>query len=235
MVYAAATAWHHYRWRSGWTGKSVSPIPEKYTILPANSAVEVDDYSEKNKLAVLTRRDRLAGFHRIPGKKTIDEDYNFKKLEAETLQVRDLIALIQQGAQHHVSGLGTRIRLLIAIGTPMPLLQLCAALLSEPLIVFTVPRPFRPPIFDVLPMDKNSLGISCNISALANERLTNPIDLDVWLDTNAGNFALNKFTHKYLLSTIRNKIASHVDPHLHPYIEMLELCAWSCREEIQIN
>ena len=138
--------------------KSVSPIPEKYTILPANSAVEVDDYSEKNKLAVLTRRDRLAGFHRIPGKKTIDEDYNFKKLEAETLQVRDLIALIQQGAQHHVSGLGTRIRLLIAIGTPMPLLQLCAALLSEPLIVFTVPRPFRPPIFDVLPMDKNSFS-----------------------------------------------------------------------------
>jgi hypothetical protein len=199
---------------------STSAIPDHYIVQPEAPSSEAIDYSKKNIEALAKRKGRLAGFQPVPNRQRGSKDYIFRKLGVEILQVQDLLEAVKRGKLHHSFGLAARLRLLIAQGTrPMPLLQMCAAAVDEPLIVYTTRKPFFIPIMQEL---QSSYGLSGDITAHPDGRLNNPIDLDVWLKTEAGNIMSEMFTHKQLLNAIGNTVASHVDQDLHPYVMLLE-------------
>ncbi|PCJ61076.1 MAG: hypothetical protein COA65_02335 [Rhodospirillaceae bacterium] len=194
-------------------------IPDSMVVGQVMSSKENrGDFSKENVLATTNRRHRYDSFQSIRERRDrikAGQGYIFDALKAEILQMQDLLKLIAEGRTHNSLGLAARVRLLIGLGKPLPLLQLCAAELDEPLIVYTNNNPRgRPPI-------RPTKSFSINISSQADHMFQTPIDIDVWLGCTAGQIGDHVFTHKDLINKIGNTVAAHVDPDLHPYVVML--------------
>jgi hypothetical protein len=195
-------------------------IPDDF-IVPAKKFDGISvDYSQDNATALSKRKHRLDGFNPVNGRIKGDKDYLFGQLEAELLQIRDLTSAIRKGQNHHTFGLSSRLRLLISAGkTPMPLLQLSAATIGEPLIIYVLPKPLHVPITDLL--GPAAYGLSCDMSPTPTSRLVNPIDLDIWLEQPALTMKTAKVSHRKVLTVIGDTIGSHVDQYIHPYVHAL--------------
>jgi hypothetical protein len=161
------------------------------------------DFTAKNISAVERRKGRLEGYVRAGGGDV--RDYVMAALEDELKQLRDLLALVNRGGQHHWPGIASRVRLLVVGHNNMGLLQFAAALKSMPLILYTWPDPSHHrggvPLY----------GFNLSGSPKQTESNPNPVDLDVWLRTPALRLGETKFTVHELIKQIGNTVGSHRD------------------------
>jgi hypothetical protein len=206
------------------------PIPASYIVPAKQFSGTPIDYSESNAIALSKRKHRLDGFNPIKGREKGDKAYLFGQLDAEFMQIRDLSLAIRNGQHHHAFGLAARLRLLMAAGkSPMPLLQLCAATIGEPLVVYAPPMPLYVPVMDLL--GPSSYGLSCDISPKPTGRLNNPIDIDAWLDLTALSITATNVSHRRMLTVIGDTVGSHVDQYLHPHVQIWR----SIKAEMRVN
>ncbi|MGE5215328.1 MAG: hypothetical protein ACM3NN_16750 [Nitrospirota bacterium] len=195
-------------------------IPDECRLPYSDKLPKLFDFSKENNLAILKRRDRLAGHQPIPNRERGNLNHLITSLENEIRQIQDLLLLIRAGNLAHAAGLAARLRLLLIEGDPMPLLQLCGAALNEPLTVFTAV--FEEPFVTegerhIVP----SRYLDWNLSHVPRENYQNAIDIDVWLTTPAGRENEMLFTHRSLLKAIGDTVGSHVDRDIHPLVPML--------------
>jgi hypothetical protein len=191
-------------------------VPSDFVVIGGAPNPNLYDFSKENARAILKRQGRFGGSHPKPGRKRGDRAFVFSALRTELLQLRDLLNLVEQGAVHHVPGLFNQLRKLIVLGDPMPLLQLCAAVVNVPLLVYAGPR-------DGFPRGtlKPTQGWIVLATAEPSPLTRNPIDLDVWLDLNAISVANQSINNRVLLRTIGNTVGSHFDIDVHPSVAML--------------
>jgi hypothetical protein len=97
------------------------------------------DFSKDNRDAVKKRADKLIGTQLKPHQRRRGKDEIIELLRNERVQLNDLIAHLERGENQYVPGLARLLRLLIADNTTMPLLQLSAAHVNCPLIVYVPP------------------------------------------------------------------------------------------------
>jgi hypothetical protein len=173
------------------------------------------NFAAENAAEIVKRREKLADFRPRSDRKRADVSHMASALRDEAHQLADLLTHLSNGHLHHAVGLAALLRRLIVTGTPLPLLQYCAALSDKPLIVFTSPSP------RFMPRASLDGAVALNISAVPEGLNCNPIDLDVWLEMPGGKNSKRTFTHRELLAAIGNTVGAHVDPDLHPYVTML--------------
>jgi len=125
---------------------------------------------------------------------------------------------IHAGRLHHVKGLASRLRMLIATGEPLPLLQLCAAENDLPLIVYThyQPNAPRPPVL----LEANIIDFA--LSPQAAPPFDNPVDLDVWLDFIFLRIDGRDITNHRALKEVGDTIGSHFATDVLPSVGMLK-------------
>lgn len=139
-------------------------------------------------------------------------------LEDEILQIQDLLNHLREEKFHHVKGLSSRLRMLIATGNPMPLFQLYAAIQDKPLIVYF------DEVDDLTNFSREDGVASFNtlpIQAEPVEEYIVPIDLDVWLDIPWGAFAGQVLTNRQAIKSIADTIGSHFDQDALPLVVAL--------------
>ncbi len=162
----------------------------------------------------------MGGTHARRGRERADNEYIFRGLSDAIVQVRDMIAHIEQGETAYASSLSSQIRMLIA-DTKQPtggLLQWCAAMVDQPLILYTAANPGLLPPKDVGPPVDN---IQFNASATPQLLTRNPVDLDVWLDLPAGQISDQLFNNREVIHKVASTIATHFDVDRHPLVGAL--------------
>ncbi len=205
------------------SAKTPSDVPEIYEI-PIQSNVtraEREDFTRDNATALIRRRGTIGGAQPRRGRIAGTEETAIQSLREETAQIEDKLKLLDSGATHHARGLANSVGLLVAVGTPMPLIQICAAHRNAPLVMYTSARPntaiSKPP----------DASISYDMSAEPTVMTNNPIDLDVWLALEAVYLDGKPFTHRQVIKGIRNTVGSHVDYDILPLIDFLRSSALS--------
>jgi hypothetical protein len=175
------------------------------------------DHSEASAHAIVKRRGKFMGTHSKPGRRAAGEDYLFGTLRDERAQIVELLALINNGATYHARGLAARLRLLIAGGRKLGLLQQCAAALDEPLTLYVGPQ--TKVNSDRYPEVENAIILASASSpdAIAN----NAIDIDVWLKLPALWIRPKGYTNEEILADIGNTIGAHADSDVEPTVDML--------------
>ena len=191
-------------------------LTEYWLTAPIQSQERMLDLSNENEKAIGHRRDRLAGWaggSRPKASRTRGgKDYAFASLRSELSLVRDHLEAIGAGKDHHIPGLAARLRMLVVAGNPLPLLQMCAAMVGAPLIVYTAAQPRLPlPKLARRPV----AHIRFNISAQPTILLQNPIDLDVWLELPNSETQDGILTNRNLLKKIGDTVGSHLDLDIH--------------------
>jgi hypothetical protein len=189
-------------------------VPPRFVVPPATQQTNVQtyDFSEENKKATIKRSGKFAGHQPKPNRQLADADYLFDELQSNSDQLLDLLDLMKSGKHNHVSGLSSKLRLLIADNTGMPLLQTCAGIVNAPLIVYTLPDPGRPLLFTP------SMLFKFDTSAVPTDLHGNPIDIDVWLELMANYENERPYTHREMILAVGNSIGSHVDRNVHPVV-----------------
>ena len=139
----------------------------------------------------------------------------FKELAEQIHQLEDLVRLIRVGKSHNVRALSGSLRLLIAMGRPMPLLQLCAAANGAPLTAFTLLAEV-----DLSPFGPTSLA-NLDILPTASGPFRNPTDLDVYLDLQGGFANGKEYSHRQLIRAVGDTIGAHIDPDIDPVVDMM--------------
>jgi hypothetical protein len=181
----------------------------KTFIVPSQNSIKKHDFSQENALVIDGRHQRLVGHQPIPRRTRQGSAYMKAALESEALQVRDLLSLIRQDALHHVLGLASRLRLLVADGNPLPLLQHCAGAVKAPLIAYTDSTDGA--LRDAAAEKGFDLWRGPNLAAKPRGLLINAVDIDVWLRAHAARAFGRDYTHREIIYTIGNTVASHVD------------------------
>jgi hypothetical protein len=176
------------------------------------------DFSAENEAALKARRDRLVGHGGTPlkeGRQRSTKDGVFDALRDEIMQIDGLLELVQQGGFQHAIGLSAIARKVLATGSPLPLVQISAAFIDAPLIIYTAHGGRR-----VLPADLPTPTSFLAFTARAVPELLyeNPVDLDVWLDTPAGQVGGKHFTQRELIKKIGDTLGSHFDLDVHPAV-----------------
>jgi len=102
----------------------------------------------------------------------------------------------------------------------MPLLQVCAAMLDQPLILYTAANPTDklqlPP---EVPAPTHRLIMNGSPSPAFLYK--NPIDLDVWLGLGAAQALNQSISNRELLKKIGDTVGSHRDIDIIPFVELL--------------
>lgn len=167
------------------------------------------DFSLDNATQIKARRERVLSWGAYPGKKRGNTDFVLKGVETALKQLRDFLAAIQGGSYHHVESLIGLLRMLIAQGQPLPLLQLAAGLVDLPLIVYgEASPPTKGPDGSIY-----CCGGSC--FPIADEIHPNPVDLDVWLNQFWGHLDGQSRTHKEVLNDLGNTRGAHFSWDIH--------------------
>ena len=174
------------------------------------------DYAQKNKKCITKRAGRLRGLSPKPGRKLQTTDQMFESLLDHASTLRDLRQLLLDGKHHHVQSMSGTLRNLIADNTTIPLLQRCAAAIEAPLILYTLPNPAR------LPPIKLEDHFQFATSPERTDVFPNPIDLDIWLELNAGHLNGEPYTNLTLILAIAQSIGTHPDPSSHPATERMK-------------
>jgi hypothetical protein len=139
------------------------------------------------------------------------------------MQLHDLLELVRGGSFHHATGIAAIVRKLIAKGIPLALLQLAAATIDAPLIIFTNAQPRYQ--YEDVPTPTNLIRLNARASPVMLMR--NPIDLDVWLDTSSSVIAGELVTNRFLLKKVGDTVASHFDVDVHPVVPALRAASSS--------
>jgi hypothetical protein len=210
-------------------GKTIVLSNEQPEIVPREARIQSGvsndrrDFTKDNTDALLKRRDRLASSRASKKlKPTFRETTNaeiFDALQKTQVQISDLLTLVKHGKLEHVDGLLRLLRLTITDkkDKSMPLLQLCAAMIAAPLIVYAPPiNAFMEP----LPMDGLET-IAASITSTPTDFCKNPIDLDFWLASRGAQVEGKVLTQKNLIENIANSVASHFDIFVRPETDML--------------
>jgi len=186
---------------------------------------DVRDFSKENIAALEGRRRRLERVGQKPGRRSGGKEYAFQALQDEHRQISDLLDHIRRGQTYHVPGLLARVRLLIADRSQMPLLQMCAAMIGEPLIVYV------PPITTgKQPWPDATLGsIVYAISATTADMTKNPADLDFWLQSRAMQVKGQLLNQGDLLWALGSTVGAHLDLNVHPSVDLLR--SWNSEVE----
>jgi hypothetical protein len=200
------------------------PIPDRYEFPPPNLSGPMHDFSEENKRARERRRHTMAGTHARRGRKRADNSYIFTGLSDAIMQIKDMIAHIERGETAYASGLSSQVRLLVADNKQPTggLLQWCAAIIDEPLILYTAANPRLPLPKDVGPPVDN---VKLNASATASLLKRNPVDLDIWLDLPAAQIGGQVFRNREVIHKVASTIGSHFDVDKHPLVGALRSSA----------
>ena len=175
------------------------------------------DFTQKNIAARKKRRETLAGIRPRIGKIPGGKERHFKALRAEVRQLADLLGLVRGGSTDHILGIFNRLRMTISMGKPLATLQLCAAHVDAPLMVYTSARPELP--FPLkLPIDRFEFNLSAEPTAM----LSNGVDIDVWLGLPGAQTEQAKYTNGQVLNAIGNTIGSHLSIDVHSLVSLLE-------------
>lgn len=201
-------------------GSNKSPIPNEYHV-EMNRTGEHYDFSAENESAIKARHDRLAGHGGTPlkgGRQRSNKDAVFDALRDEIVQIDGLIQLIGNGGFQHAIGLSGITRKMIATGVPLPLVQLSAAFIGAPLTIYTHAARRR-----VLPSELPTPSTHLVFGARPTPELLyeNPVDLDIWLETPAGQVGGEYFTHRQLIKKIGDTLGAHFDLDVHPSVPAL--------------
>ncbi len=189
------------------------PVPKRRET-PASPR---EDFSKESATAIRRRRDTASGTHRHPNKVPGDDAYIRGQLLNEAKQLKDLLELLEGGGIHHAAGLAARLRLLVADGRPLPLLQLAAAEVNADLTVYTCARPREPVPMPLAP----ELFVSFEVSGQPSAIYNNPIDLDVWLSLHAATAKGRGYAHRETIKAIGNTAGAHIDRDIHPLVSAL--------------
>jgi len=93
------------------------------------------------------------------------------------------------------------------VDKPMPLMQLCAAIIDAPLIVYAPPiSAFKEP----MRMDGLET-LAAPISSVPTDFCKNAVDLDFWLASRAAELDGRVLNQKELIANIANSVASNFD------------------------
>ena len=95
----------------------------------------------------------------------------------------------------------------------MALLQHCAAATGSNLILYTNDKPYL-----TRDLHNPAFALTHNFSATPTLICGNPIDLDLWLELNAGFAHGKQFTHHAFILAVGNTVAAHVDRDMHPIV-----------------
>jgi hypothetical protein len=175
---------------------------------------EKQNYNEQSAAAQEQRRARHLAWKARPDRVRADEEYIVGELASELRQVSDLVELLRQGREHHVIGLANSLRKLIAVGRPLPHVQLVAAMRDAPLTIYTE-RARK-----VLEGAVEDLSLS--IWSRPTDDDDNPVDLDVWLDLPGGRVAGKELTHREILRVAGDTMGAHFDADIHHALLMLK-------------
>jgi hypothetical protein len=188
------------------TTASGAIIPETFVVErgPGKDIPPASDFSSDNLLAIKKRYQRLVGYQEIPGHARVGTEYMIEAFAAEAAQLRDLLALVSEGKSHHIIGLASLLRRLVAEGRPLPLLQHCAAAFKQPIIIYSDRMPEKELI---IPEQVHFIN---NFRANPDHVCSNPVDIDVWLGFRAAHLGSRSFTHKALIKAIGNKVGAHI-------------------------
>ncbi len=196
------------------SSKGRNAIPDSLKLKPIRPKI-VTDFAEQNAKALVARKVRLTSWPVFPGKKRRTKDEVKTALNRAIRLIRDAALLIEQGKDHHVESVGGALRRLIATGDPLPHLQLGAAFANVPLIVFCEPSiPTREPA-------DSTQSMTAPCWAQPNHTNTNPIDLDVWLDTFWGRLGDKRLTHGDVITKLGDTIGAHFAFDIHPIEDFL--------------
>ena len=192
-----------------------SGIPERLLLEKRPPPKKREDFSRQNNLAVTRRHGRFVGWQPIPRRIKSSASDVRAALEDEIAQIQDLLDHLREGKLYHAKGLSSRLRMLIATGNPMPVLQLYAATRDKPLIVYTnEDRDFEEDL---------KSGVAASFAGLSiqpqpSEMYSVPIDLDVWLDAPWGVFGGKILTNRQTIKSIADTIGSHFDQDALPLV-----------------
>jgi len=184
------------------------------------------DFSKENAAVLKKRRDTLAGSKADkktkPGRREATPAEIFEELNVAHKQVDDLLTSVRAGKTYHVAGLLRLLRLAITdkSGKPLPLLQMCAATIDAPVIIY-VPPISR--IKEIIPMPGFE-SIAFDIGASPSAISKNAADIDVWLESSATQLDGRVLNQRELINRIGNSVASHFDIQVLPEADMLR--AW---------
>jgi hypothetical protein len=189
-------------------------LPPRF-VLPKLNPTKNFDFTSENEAKIKHRRSRYKGAEGTPPKpnriRSTDEQI-FDALKSQLRQLADLIPLVLEGKrEHHIESITNILRKTIAKGDPLPILQLCATILDAPIIIYTAANP-RANFPDV------GYRIQFDGSLLPRPLLSNPIDLDVWLDLEVCQLDGVRYTNRELIAKIGNTVASHFDLQIHPVV-----------------
>jgi hypothetical protein len=204
-------------------GKTIVISSESASLVPLEATItsgipnDLRDFSKENAAKVQERHDAWARSHPKSGRRRAGEDEAFEALRQEHQQIGALLKLIDEGNIHHVPGLLARLRMVIAQEQPMPLLQLCAAMIDESLIIFVPPiSSSKDPRQGV---DLESLVYA--ISPVATGMTKNAADLDLWLDSRAAQYNGKIHSQREVINHLGNTAGAHFDIDVHPTVDML--------------
>jgi hypothetical protein len=216
-------SWKHPDYFTVYLGRSMiaslsqPELVPTIVIVPGVSNVINKDFASQNDKSSLARKGKLTGSHRKPGRIHEDETYLFNSLRTEVAQLHDLLELMGKGSLHHAAGVAARLRLMIVAGEPLPLVQMCAAILDKPLIMFTESNPARKLSLPIVP----SFRLAFNGSPFPKDNLQNSVDLDVWLGLGASQIGENSISNRELLKAIGDTVGAHLDRDVHPAVSAL--------------
>jgi hypothetical protein len=205
-------------------GTSIVFSTENPAIVPAHFAIpgtipnDTEDFSAESSRAVAKRKSTLGGTHPKPQRRRRTNEEILAALRDELRQITDLLAHVERGEIHHLPGLASRLRLLIAEGDPMPLLQVCAAIVDRSLTVYV------PPITKLAQRKIGNEELLSLATAINNTPIgvaRNAADLDVWLESPATIIKGRLSNQRELIKQIGNTMGSHVDLDAHPSVDAL--------------
>lgn len=181
------------------------------------------DFSKENTEALKVRYDTMVGSRaqrRLkPNRRAVTTAELFEELENIQREITDLLNLIIQGKPYHVRALLRVLRSAITDikDKPLPVLQLCAATINAPLIVYA------PPVSAIKhPWPIPGLEFVAHlISAIPTPLARNNVDLDVWLESRAIQSAEILLNQKELITKLANSVGSHFDLHVPREVDML--------------
>jgi hypothetical protein len=194
-----------------------SIVPDSYEV-PKRKPLKPEDredFSRDSATKRIQRRGTITGYQHNPRRIPGDRQYLIEQLAAEAAQVQEFLQLLDGGRLEFARSLANSLGLLMADGTPMPLIQMAAAELDMPLIVYTSARP------NIQIPSSPNVTITFDISAQPNDICQNPIDLDVWLGLRGASLDGRDFTHRQTIAAIRNTTGSHADLDIDPLVAQL--------------
>jgi len=210
-------------------GQTIVLSTDHGELVPAEARIatgvpnDIRDFSKENVEALARRRVAFAGYVDDRKLKTGRRDAAtgeiFDALQNAEQEIAELLKLVGEGKVHHINGVLRLLRLTIADRTakPLPLLQLCAATVDLPLLVFA---PQINAAKELLPIDGVET-LAVPISASPTDLLRNSVDIDVWLESRAAQLDGRVLNQRELINNIANTIAAHFDIQVRAETDML--------------